>query len=114
MGARILTMTRPRGLTATAVVAALYDAIWYAVFHWTGHNTAPQIVVSTVGVALALFLLWYYWQGCNWARILLICSSFLAVGDLIYWNDADASRPMLGIKAVLGAFFIWWLNSKRV
>ena len=34
----MLPMTRPRGLTATAAVAASYDALWYAVFNWTGRQ----------------------------------------------------------------------------
>jgi hypothetical protein len=107
-------MTRPTGLTATAIVAALYDVVWYAVFHWTGHNSILQIAVSTAGVALSFYLLWYYWRGIAWARLLLIWCSVLAVGDLIYWNDSDVSKAMLGIRALLGAFFIWWLNTKRI
>ena len=113
-GATMWSMTRPRGLTATAVLAALYDVVWYGVFHWTGHNSIPQTVVSTAGVALAFFLIWYYWRGCNWARIFLIWYSLLAVGDLVYWNDQDISKALLGIHVLIGAFFIWWLNTERV
>ena len=107
-------MTRPRGLTATAVVVALYDLVWYVVFHWTGHNTLPQIVVSTGGVWLWLGLLWYYCHGSNWARLMMIWFSVLGVGDLVYWNQNGVSRPMLGFNAMFGAFLIWWLNTKRV
>jgi len=68
-------------------------------------------MVSTVGVALAFCLLWYYWRGCNWARILSIWSSVLATEELVYWNDTDVSKPVLVINGALGAFLIWWLNT---
>jgi len=108
-------MTRPRGLTATALFAALYDAVWYARFHWSGNNTIAPIVVSTLGLALAYFLLWQYWLGANWARILAILSSIVAIQDVLPWNEPNVMpKPMLGIHALFGAFLIWWLNTKRV
>ena len=97
-----------------AALAASYDVIWYAVFHWTGHNSLPQIVVSTAGLGLAFFLLWYFWRGFDGARLLMIFCSALAVGDLVYWNDSDVSKPLLEVRALLGAIFIWWLNTKRI
>jgi hypothetical protein len=110
-------MTRPRGLTATALFAALYNAVWYIRFHWSGsgYNTVAPIVVSTLGLAFAYFCLWYYLDGSNWARILLICSSVFAIQDVLPWSEPNVMpRALLAIHALFGAFLIWWLNTKRV
>ncbi len=83
------------------------------------------IVAMVVTVVLMGYaVLWYYWRGRNWARILVIVTSILAIANLLvmivlFAVDRLYSSSILYYSVVLanaavGAFLLYWLNKKDV
>jgi hypothetical protein len=80
------------------------------------------MVVTVVLVGYAV--LWCYWRGRNWARILVIVTSVLAIGNLFViivlfavdrlYRSSVQYRSVIVANAVLGAFLLYWLNTKDV
>lgn len=80
---------------------------------WTRHG----VVAATIALIVAgYFVLWYYWLGRNWARILVIVTSVLAVLDLAFIRHPYPSlnNSLLAVEALVGLFLLYWLNSKGV
>jgi hypothetical protein len=64
---------------------------------------------------IGYLVLWFYWKGRNWARLLVLLTSLLALYNLRYWSlRGIAGRIMLGAEAALAIFLLYWLNTRRV
>jgi hypothetical protein len=65
-------------------------------------------------------VLWAYWRGKNWARILVLINSAVAIFNLRYWNSRSATilktpnRAMVASEFALGIFLLFWLNIPTV
>jgi len=102
---------RPRGLLATTVAMALANLTSFINLNW-----AHRFVV---GVVITIFLtsyiiLWFYWSGKNWARILVLIVSGVAVLDLVFLfyprGNALLHDFSIIINALLGGYLLYWLN----
>jgi len=91
--------------------------------------TRGVVVMVASVVLLGYAVLWYYWQGRNWARHLVIFTSVLAIGNflamlvisvVLFVIEREYSPYVLNHAAVavpnaaLGAFLLYWLNKKDV
>jgi hypothetical protein len=60
-------------------------------------------------------VLWYYWQGRNWARILLLIETVVSVVlPFVDGWDRSLVSSFNVVSALLGAFLLVWLNRKEV
>jgi hypothetical protein len=74
-----------------------------------------QYAFVTIVVATTFVVLWHYWNGRNWARILVLLTGVLALFNLA----ALQSTNLLGgwliiVESIFGAFMLWWLNTTSV
>ncbi len=88
--------------------------------HW--HRTkVPYIVGFLLGVMMLIgyWVLWYFYRGRNWARILCMLDSALCVYCLKYipsylhdsWRVARIASAV--ICAALGVYLLYWLNTRE-
>jgi hypothetical protein len=106
---------RPKGLTETSIFMSITNAMGWAIIDWSKPNAPVTFVIFTIIIVTGYVVLWFYWQGRNWARILVLLNSLLALHNLRYWNlHGVAERVMLGAEAALAIFLLYWLNTRRV
>jgi hypothetical protein len=78
---------------------------------------APRyFVLFTAGIMLAIFgaVVWFYWQGRNWARWIIMLLAILP--SLIILVRGYTIRP-LAIEILddsFGLFMLYWLNTERI
>ncbi len=60
-------------------------------------------------------IVWFYWKGRNWARIIVLLTSILSVVDLISLASPRTKNPMIvAIWGMFGVFLLYWLNTRPV
>ena len=74
-----------------------------------------------LGRGIAAVCLWHYWRGRNWARILVLLWSFVAVAEALSFlagHNLDPAllmaRPLSFFQAVLASVLLYWLNTPAV
>ena len=65
-------------------------------------------------IAAGYAILWYYWQGHNWARIVVFLTCFLCFYNLRGFVSANfLVKIMLVGEATVALFLVYWLNTER-
>jgi hypothetical protein len=106
---------RPKGLTATSIFMSITNAMGWAIIDWSKPNARIIFVLFTVTIAINYLVIWFYWKGRNWARILVLLTSLLCLYNLRHWNHGGiAERIMIGAEALLAIFLLYWLNTPMV
>ena len=106
---------RPKGLTETAVVMAVTNAMGWLIVDWSKPHAATTFVLFTIFILVGYLVIWFYWKGRNWARILVLLTSLLCLYNLRFiFRAGFTERIMVGVEAVLAVFLLFWLNSGSV
>lgn len=100
---------RPNGLTElTLLIGAL---------NLTGFLFIAELEVRWIPYAVIgrFIVLWYFWEGRNWARWLLLLNSVLSLYNLFMLKDASPLQgAILVMETILGGFLLYWLNTETV
>jgi len=60
-------------------------------------------------------VLWFYWNGYSWARVLVLLGSLLGLWDLTAWMHVSAFvRILIAVKTALALFLLYWLNTRSL
>lgn len=106
---------RPKGITETAVLMSLTNALGWLLVDWSKPHASTIFALFTVFILVGYLVIWFYWKGRNWARILVLPTSLLCLYNLRYFNRAGITeRITIAAEAVLAVFLLFWLNSHRV
>jgi hypothetical protein len=106
---------RPRWLSATAVCMSITNAVGWAIIDWSRPDAKLVFAVFTVTILIGYVVIWFYWRGKNWARILVLLTSLLCFYNLHTWTrDALPARIMISAEALLAVFLLYWLNTRAV
>jgi hypothetical protein len=74
-----------------------------------------QLVLCTIIVGVSYCVLWHYWLGKNWARILVIITSLVALINLVIIQEMNTYEKVVVItEAILAVFLLYWLNTNKV
>jgi len=74
-----------------------------------------ELIVATIIIIFGYWVLYKWWQGKNWARILVLITSVVAILNLSgVQNEILIQQILIIIQAVLGIFLLYWLNTKSV
>lgn len=106
---------RPKTVTFTTSLMAVLNILGYALL-WDLHSPRSVVistaVVFTILIALGYVVLWFYWRGQNWARILVMLTSILCLYNLRGLSGANfVVKVMLVGEAAVGVFLLYWLNT---
>lgn len=106
---------RPKAVTLTTSMMAVLNILGYALL-WDLRSPRSVIVniavLFTVLIAINYVVLWFYWRGQNWARILVMLTSILCLYNLRGLSNANLIvKAMLIGEAAVGVFLLYWLNT---
>jgi len=106
---------RPRGLTETSVIMAITNAMGWGIIDWTRADARLTFAIFTSFILVGYVVLWFFWKGRNWARMLVMLTSLLCLYNLHYWyRGGIVERVMIGAEAVTAVFLLYWLNTHTV
>lgn len=109
---------RPKAVTVTTCLMACSNLLTYSALYGRPHPRDVLLgmyVILTVLVVLSYLVLWFYWHGKNWARILVLLASLVCFYNLSLLTSAKSGieRSMLVGDAILAAFLLYWLNTSE-
>jgi hypothetical protein len=109
---------RPKVVTVTTWLMAFSSLLTYSALYrrpYPRDVLLGMYVILTVLVVLSYFVLWFYWHGKNWARILILLASLVCFYNLSLLTSAKSGieRSMLVGDAILAAFLVYWLNTSE-
>jgi hypothetical protein len=106
---------RPKGLRETSVFMSITNAMGWLIVDWSRPKALVTFIVFTVFIVIGYLVIWFYWKGRNWARILVLLASLLCLYNLRHWNHSGLlERLMVGAEAMLAIFLLYWLNTRKV
>jgi hypothetical protein len=119
--------SRPRGVSLTALALGALTAIQFvtALLHVFREPLAAaafsEQLLACMGRGVLLLAVWNYWQGRDWARIVVLLGSFvIAAKEISALIDRDEnlvslmSQPLRFFQAILAIFLLYFLNTRPV
>ena len=116
-------MNRPKGLSLSAALMAVCNVMLWRVANPATHpHYLRTLTFWTVVIGIGFVVIWFYWQGKNWARIAVLIYSALCIWNLSAWSRFSSSpgllttpaQILLASKALLGVVLLFWLNTRPV
>jgi hypothetical protein len=113
---------RPKAVTISTWLMAILNILGYAILwepdaHKTRFAVFFFITVFTLTIVAGYIVLWFFWRGKNWARILVLLNCFLCfynVHDVHFFLRVNpVEKVMLLGEAVLAVFLLYYLNTRR-
>ena len=96
---RYILRMRPKAVTITTWLMALLNILGYALL-WDLQKPRSVLIVVfvifSVLIAIGYIVIWFYWRGENWARILVLLTSLLGL-----WNLRHLSPANVVVKAMI-------------
>ena len=87
---------------------------WFIV-DWSRPYAVTTFCLITIFIMVGYFVIWFYWEGHNWARIVVLLTSVVCLYNLRYFSHGRiAVRLMIGSEALLAMFLLFWLNTPNV
>jgi len=106
---------RPKGIKETAVLMSILNATGFAIIDWSKPHPYIKFSIFTTIILVGYIVIWFYWKGRNWARILVLLTSLLCLYNLYHWNRYGLrGQIMVGAEAILAIFLLYWLNTADV
>lgn len=106
---------RPKGLTAATLAMCLLNPTGYLFLTGEGEARAGLAVLFTIFILVGYVVLWYFWNGRNWARILVLLASGLALVNLLGVPTASPIQAaVILVEAAVGAYLLYWLNRQDI
>jgi len=103
---------KPKGLKETAIIMGVFNIAGYIFVNPKSQYFATELALATAIILLSYVMLWYYWCGKNWARVLVILNSLLSVYNLTgIRKHTTAQAALIAVEAIMGLYLLWWLNT---
>jgi len=100
---------KPKGLLETTILMGLcapLPAFWFP-------PRPVEVFVGSVIIGLSYVVLWRYWKGKNWARIVVLIGSVIVLLNLLAFPSASTlQRGALVLRGLLAGFLLIWLNRR--
>ena len=102
---------KPKGLLETTILMGIFAPLPVV---WAPPRLVEVFITSLI-IGLSYVVLWHYWKGKNWARIVVLIGSALVLLNLLAYPSASTlQRGALVLRGLLGAFLLIWLNRSPV
>jgi hypothetical protein len=102
-------------MLAITIAMGILNLTGFFTLTWASRS----VVVATLSCVLVSYvLLWFFWKGRNWARLLVLFLSVVAVLDLFTLIRPPGNVVLYDAGviawALLGVFSLYWLNRADV
>lgn len=108
-------VARPRWLRETTILMCIFNFAGFIFYDSSLSWYRFELFLLVACFMVSFLVLWYYWQGNNFARILVIGTSvvsLISLYDIVKYSSIQ--RSLIVAEAVLGLFLLWWLNTSNV
>jgi hypothetical protein len=106
---------RPPALKVFMLIAVAFTVLGFFVYcdgSLTEVSVAADFIAYGILSVIWLVILWFLWQGRNWARIAIIVLCVLgAVGAIIPGEDTALQRYVTVADGLFSLVWAWWLIS---
>jgi hypothetical protein len=82
---------RPKGVVLTTILMAVCNAMGWFIIDYSAPHALGTFIIFTVLILVGYLVLWGYWRGRNWARILVLITSAITILNLRGWNSRSAT-----------------------
>jgi hypothetical protein len=78
-------------------------------------NVGTIVAVSAITIPVSFVVIWYFWEGRNWARWLALLMSVLSIVSLTTLSSSTLiERILVIVEAGFGVWLLYWLNTMPV
>jgi hypothetical protein len=106
---------RPAGLAPVTAAMCVLNLTGFLFVEDSGTPAAFGLILVGFIISLSYVVLWYFWQGRNWARWLVLLASGVALLNMFLLVTVPmVQRVVLIVEAAVGAFLLYWLNTSVV
>ncbi len=106
---------KPKGLKANTILMVVFNIAGLIFIDSNSKYLGFEIFLFILIISISYLVLWYYWQGNNWARILVMLSSILSLVNVYGIKKYSFAQASLIVsEAALGLYLLWWLNTQSV
>ena len=96
-------------------MAALNLVVGFSGVNWHSPHLDGDFAFRLLVVVARFVVLWFYWNGENWARVLVLVASVATLWNLTLWAHATTySRIIIAIVVALGLFLLYWLSTPAI
>jgi hypothetical protein len=112
-------MQRPKGVIVTFILMCITNAMGFFNINWQMPYAGVLLISFTVFITIGYAVLWFYWQGRNWARWLVMLECLQCFWNIKYLFHRHPLAPriepvMITSEAILALYLIWYLNTPTV
>jgi hypothetical protein len=86
---------KPKGLAETTIAMCIMNIAGFIFVDPQGGPLEIQYAVFSVIMAITYLVLWFYWNGKNWARILVLFTGIVAILNLLMFSSLGFLAAML-------------------
>jgi cell division protein FtsW (lipid II flippase) len=108
---------QPNGLSTIISILCISNLMAYLLIA-PGILLELQVAVTTVLVIVAFVVIWFFWKGSNWARIIIMASSVLyflnGIRLLFMHNYTLVQQFVLIFWATFSIYLLFWLKKDEV
>jgi hypothetical protein len=110
---------RPKAVTILTWIMAALNPLGYSLL-WNPHKTRSAVVllflVFSAMIATGYLVLWFFWKGKNWARLVVLLNCFVCLYNIRY-IPLHLKNPveivMIVGEAAVAVYLLWYLNTRR-
>ena len=115
-------VVRPKTVSVSTCLMAILNILGYAILwepeaHRTRFAAFFFVTLFTFTIAAGYVVLWFFWKGKNWARILVLLNCLVClynVHDIHFlFRVNPVEKMMLMGEAALANFLLYWLNTRE-
>lgn len=106
----------PNGLRTVVSLLCISNLLAYLLIDMQMLITL-QVGVTTGFVAVGFWVIWFFWHGRNWARILIRFSSLLYLANgaqLLFYSYNLVQSFVIAFWSGFAVFLLFWLGRKPI
>jgi len=106
---------KPYLLKETAIILCILNLTCFLFIDYNSDFLAVMLVLCILVIGFGYWVLYKFWMGKNWARILVIIASVIALLNLIlFQSQPTINKTLFIVEAIIAIFLLYWLNTKNI
>lgn len=102
-------------LTWTAVLLCVFNVLGFLFYDIYADSLAAFLIFFGILAAASFVVIWYFWQGQNWARWLVLAMSVFSLLNIALVPSLTRVTAIIVVaEAAFGVWLLYWLNTKPV
>jgi hypothetical protein len=106
---------KPKRLDGITALMALLNLGGFSMITDDESTRSTELIIISILIAFSFWILYKFNKGLNWARILVLITSVIALLNLIVILDYSIiAQIVILVEATLAIYLFYWLNTESV